>query len=281
MHYTLGQAAKATGKSKSVVQRAIKNGTISAVKDGYGQYQIEASELHRVFPITVPDTPEKNEPEHHQNTELLIENATLKARLDALSELNSQIQGERDNLRDQNSRLTALLSAPVVQKHGFWSRLMGGKGVVCLVAILTFCGVPSHAMAETNNDYPNKLDLQAAYCLELRVEVGNQSPKIDELLKEDTLRLRRYLAARGFFSYENIDAAERLLTATAQAKDDYAAVLGATSSAFNQCFTECLGQNKKSERETFMGCQNFCKSLRTRAENKVASCQEVLNNLPF
>ena len=50
MTYTLGQAAKATGKSKPTIQRAIKSGSISAAKADDGSYEIDPSELHRVFP---------------------------------------------------------------------------------------------------------------------------------------------------------------------------------------------------------------------------------------
>jgi hypothetical protein len=48
--YTIGQAAKATGKSKSTIFRAIKSGRISASRDENGDFDIDPSELHRVFP---------------------------------------------------------------------------------------------------------------------------------------------------------------------------------------------------------------------------------------
>ena len=41
MRYTLGQAAKATGKSKSTIQASIKKGRISASQNDFGQYQID------------------------------------------------------------------------------------------------------------------------------------------------------------------------------------------------------------------------------------------------
>ena len=50
MKYSLSEAAKATGKNKTTIQRAIKNGKISAAKGDSGSYEIEPSELHRVFP---------------------------------------------------------------------------------------------------------------------------------------------------------------------------------------------------------------------------------------
>lgn len=50
MKYSLSEAAKATGKNKTTIQRAIKNGKISASKGNSGSYEIDPSELHRVFP---------------------------------------------------------------------------------------------------------------------------------------------------------------------------------------------------------------------------------------
>ena len=68
MPYTLGQAAKATGKQKSTILEALRNGRISAAKDDLGRYQIDPAELHRVYPPTVhaereetPTTPYKTE----------------------------------------------------------------------------------------------------------------------------------------------------------------------------------------------------------------------------
>ena len=49
MKYTLKQAADASGKDKSTIQRAIKSGRISATINDLGNYEIDPSELHRVF----------------------------------------------------------------------------------------------------------------------------------------------------------------------------------------------------------------------------------------
>jgi hypothetical protein len=49
MKYTLSEAAAATGKNKATIQRAIKSGKISAPKGESGSYEIDPSELHRVF----------------------------------------------------------------------------------------------------------------------------------------------------------------------------------------------------------------------------------------
>ena len=57
MGYTLGQAAKAVGMSKTSILRSIKACRISAGRDEFGQWAIEPCELHRVYP---PLTDENN-----------------------------------------------------------------------------------------------------------------------------------------------------------------------------------------------------------------------------
>lgn len=50
MKYTAGEAATATGLNTATITRAIKKGRISATKSDNGAWQIDPSELHRVFP---------------------------------------------------------------------------------------------------------------------------------------------------------------------------------------------------------------------------------------
>jgi len=50
MGYTLGQAARAVGMSKTSILRSIRAGRISGTKDEFGQWCIEPCELHRVYP---------------------------------------------------------------------------------------------------------------------------------------------------------------------------------------------------------------------------------------
>ena len=59
MSYTLGRAAKATGKSKTTIQRAISKGLISGSKEKNGRYSIDPSELHSIFPMVSVDTVSK------------------------------------------------------------------------------------------------------------------------------------------------------------------------------------------------------------------------------
>lgn len=100
--YTLGTAAKATGMTKSAIFKAIKKGRISAKKNDLGRYEIDPSELHRVYQ-PLPST-QKGERERTQET--ATENRELKARLALLEELVRDIREDRDHWRRQVSALT-------------------------------------------------------------------------------------------------------------------------------------------------------------------------------
>ena len=51
MTYSIRQAARAAGRSKATIHRAVNNGKISAAKDeATGEWRIDPAELHRVFP---------------------------------------------------------------------------------------------------------------------------------------------------------------------------------------------------------------------------------------
>jgi hypothetical protein len=54
MSYTLGQAAKAVGMSKTSILRSIKAGRISAGRDELGQWAIEPCEFTRPSRMTPP-----------------------------------------------------------------------------------------------------------------------------------------------------------------------------------------------------------------------------------
>src|SRR3954453_1958950 len=107
MAYTLGEAAKACGKSKPTILQAIRNNKLSATRDSFNRWQIDPAELFRVYPKPLP---EPNGTEQQQNADLAAENRLLRATVEGLERLCSQIEGERDSLREQNTRLTAILT---------------------------------------------------------------------------------------------------------------------------------------------------------------------------
>lgn len=122
MRYTLGTAAKATGKAKSTILRAIKSGVISATKTHDGSYEIEPSELHRVFPPNGAQQASSNDTQPHEE-----QDATLRLRLEILEverqRERDQMQATIDDLRARldrsEERITGLLAAPL-KRFSLW-----------------------------------------------------------------------------------------------------------------------------------------------------------------
>lgn len=120
MALSLSQAAKAAGKSKSTINRAIKSGKLSATRHDDGSYSIDASELSRVFQIGtsmgakwISAAP----PIEPAGTAVLeAENAALRAALDREREIAKDLIADRDAWKQQ---ATALLAAPP-KRRGWW-----------------------------------------------------------------------------------------------------------------------------------------------------------------
>ena len=128
MLLSLQQAASATGKEKSTISRAIKNGRMSAVITELGTYQIDPAELFRVFqPKPAPDestgTMQQKAPGQNGSApdETASENRVLRVRVELMGELLRQVESDRDHLRRQlddekaerraaQGKLTALLT---------------------------------------------------------------------------------------------------------------------------------------------------------------------------
>jgi DNA repair exonuclease SbcCD ATPase subunit len=151
--YTIGTAAKATGKAKSTISKAISSGTISATKNADGSYSIDPAELHRVFPAEASaNGSKKPDLDDLEPFDLRFENGRLQGELKQLRErmaeldtthdrerkqLNEQLEDLRRRLdradeerRDKDRQLTALLTderpkaeAPAPNAgRGFWAR---------------------------------------------------------------------------------------------------------------------------------------------------------------
>lgn len=101
MSYTLGEAAKATGKSKPTIQRAIKSGKISASKKEDGTYDIDPAELHRVYPMKQGDG---NASGNMKQSVTANDNGRLQAELDAMRRELEQTALERDRERELMSQ---------------------------------------------------------------------------------------------------------------------------------------------------------------------------------
>ena len=126
MAYTLGEAAKATGKSKATISKAIKSGRISALKGGTGAFIIDPSELHRVYPPTGKNEQNETPKQTPVNTEDLGLIRELQARLEAAQErladketVIADLKEDRDRWRQQ---ATTLLTDK--RPKGFLKRLL-------------------------------------------------------------------------------------------------------------------------------------------------------------
>lgn len=130
MSYTLGEAAKAVGKSKTTLHRAIKSGKISAEKALDGSYSIYPAELHRMFPpipsVTGTAPLHRNSTEHQSNTletlrlQLELQEKERQRERDLLQETIADLREDRDKWRQQ---ATALLEDK--RPKGFFKRLLG------------------------------------------------------------------------------------------------------------------------------------------------------------
>ena len=117
---SLTQAAIATGKSKSTINRAIKSGKLSATRHEDGSYAIDGAELSRVFHIGTPFGSEwvgaEPQAEPVKTATLEAENAALRAALDREREALDDLRADRDAWKQQ---ATALLAAPP-KRRGWW-----------------------------------------------------------------------------------------------------------------------------------------------------------------
>src|SRR4051812_19896168 len=159
MAYSVAQAAKAIGKSKNTVLRAISSGRISAVRDATtGAFQIEPSELHRVFApaTTAPHGVGHDVPDGAIRVAVLQAQLSEKEALIAVLErANEDLRRQRDAEAEERRRLTAVLAdqrtaqptspAPTRRAWWPWGRKLGIAAAVWFAA----CGL---ALAEDGNE---------------------------------------------------------------------------------------------------------------------------------
>ena len=100
--YTIGTAAKATGKSKSTISRDIEKGKISAMKNDDGSYSIDPAELHRVYPpVSQSNGPSNGQSNDPQPAHLAAGTGGLEGELQHLRERLSSLELERGREREQ------------------------------------------------------------------------------------------------------------------------------------------------------------------------------------
>jgi excisionase family DNA binding protein len=149
MVYTLGEAAKATGKSKPAIAKAIAQGRISATKDETGQWKIDPAELHRVYPPVVRQVGDSLPMVSSEKEEI----ARLKGTVEGLERLCRQIEDERDSLRHRLDRegeerrqvqaqLTALLTDQRPKPRRWMLPAVIGVAVLAVLLLLIAFGHP-------------------------------------------------------------------------------------------------------------------------------------------
>lgn len=144
MYLTLGQAAEMCGWSKGAISKAIKSGKMSVHKKTKAGFQLDPSEVLRVFPKKREtsnneqlETPDK----HTGNSTLTTEVNALQQQIETVElervrereQLTDRIESLQQMLADEKSerrQLTALLSDQrekdiKPQARGFWARLKG------------------------------------------------------------------------------------------------------------------------------------------------------------
>jgi hypothetical protein len=113
MSYSVAQAAKAVGKSKATVLRAIQAGRISAARDDAGAFRVEPIELHRVFPPLPHEAAHEAAADASRSGDAAGEAREIRARLEAAEaairfrdEIIIDLRQQRDRVQEQ---LTAAL----------------------------------------------------------------------------------------------------------------------------------------------------------------------------
>ncbi len=123
MTYTLGEAAKATGKSKPTISRALKKGTISGKKNDNGEYELDPAEVHRVWPMIQPASNDTGTPEI---PETVSNDKALQREIELLREMLDKTEADRDQWRQQAQKVTALIEDKS-EKTGLLERIFGSK----------------------------------------------------------------------------------------------------------------------------------------------------------
>lgn len=135
MVYTLGEAAKVIGLTKSGLAKAIKTGRVSATRNENGSYAIDPAELHRVFPPVVDDQPTAESVQLDTPSRLVELAAKIEALQEQLSrerEWSRELSRRLDEEAAERRRLIALLThqpqtpaEPANAQPTFWRRLIG------------------------------------------------------------------------------------------------------------------------------------------------------------
>ncbi len=114
MQLTLQQAATATGKAKSTIQRAIKSGKLSALRKDDGSYSIDSSELSRVYVlrngVAAPVAMKQSATASNDET-LQVKIDLLQQQIDLLKDTANDLRRRLDESDKERRQLLAMLTS--------------------------------------------------------------------------------------------------------------------------------------------------------------------------
>jgi predicted site-specific integrase-resolvase len=117
---TLGQAAKLVGRSKTALTNAIKSGRLSATRLENGSYNIDPSELYRVYSPVGEKTVQTATPVDSLLRELLEQ---VKSERDDLKQRLNDSDTSRQRLESELTRLTLLLTHQPKSSGSLWNKV--------------------------------------------------------------------------------------------------------------------------------------------------------------
>lgn len=99
---TLGQAAKEAGVSKATISKSLKSGKLSYISKSSAGYEIDPSELFRVFPPKRSETVDSERSETPQETAF---SEADRREIELLRQQLDETRADRDAWREQAQRL--------------------------------------------------------------------------------------------------------------------------------------------------------------------------------
>ena len=114
MPFTLSQAAKEVGRSKSTIFNALKSGRLSARHNEKGDWAIDPAELYRVFAPKDASEPHGEHGRTHVNALIELLQEQLRDAKDRENRLLAMLEAEQQARRELE---TKLLPAPRGKKE--------------------------------------------------------------------------------------------------------------------------------------------------------------------
>jgi hypothetical protein len=120
MYFSLGQAAKETGKSKSVIYNALKSGRMSGRHNDKGEWEIDPAELFRVFSPQNGQEPRSERNSTYQNGLLEL----LQEQLHEAKERERQAHEREQQAQEREARLLVMLETEQAARRVLETKLL-------------------------------------------------------------------------------------------------------------------------------------------------------------